>query len=154
MARNSPRANRPAALAHAPKATPTKAPSQKDTPIFCFRFVDRKTNRPWKFKPTKNEATKILEQMADIGNTVWSEIEKIKGPTGQPRHHSHPVAKFDPKAQRDLANAELDDIIGDEMFRFRLGSTRRLWGFRRDRTFHVVWWDPQHKVYPTEPKNT
>jgi hypothetical protein len=37
------------------------------------------------------------------------------------------------------------------MFRFRLGGKARLWGFRSERIFHVVWWDPDHRVYPTEP---
>jgi hypothetical protein len=40
------------------------------------------------------------------------------------------------------------------MFRFRLAGERRLWGYRVGRTFHVVWWDWDHKVYPTEKKHT
>jgi len=57
---------------------------------------------------------------------------------------------LDPSAQGDLRKRKLDETFGDEMFRFRLGGTARLWGFRANRTFHVVWWDPLHKVYPTE----
>ena len=55
-----------------------------------------------------------------------------------------------PEAQSDLERGKLDEIFGDQIFRFRVSGQKRLWGFRRDRTFHVVWWDPDHKVYPTE----
>jgi hypothetical protein len=32
-----------------------------------------------------------------------------------------------------------------------MGARERLWGFRRGSVFHVVWWDPDHKVCPTAP---
>jgi hypothetical protein len=81
---------------------------------------------------------------------TWVEIEQQKA-GGRKKHHSQAVASFVADAQRDFRKAHLDKTFGDaDMFRFRLTGEKRFWGFRRDRTFHVVWWDPDHKVYPTE----
>jgi hypothetical protein len=46
--------------------------------------------------------------------------------------------------------AELEKF-SDTIFRFRLGSTKRLWGFRVVNHFEVIWYDPNHEIYPTEP---
>jgi len=69
---------------------------------------------------------------------------------GHYMHHGQELKSISRKARKDADRQKLSETFGDEMFRFRLGSTRRLWGFRKERTFHVVWWDPEHKVYPTE----
>ena len=36
----------------------------------------------------------------------------------------------------------------------RLGGQERLFGFRDRNVFHVVWWDPQHQIWPSLKKNT
>ncbi len=37
---------------------------------------------------------------------------------------------------------------------FRLGGEERLYGFRCDNVFHVVWWDPEHVIWPSHLKHT
>jgi hypothetical protein len=36
----------------------------------------------------------------------------------------------------------------------RLGGLPRLYGFRDGNVFHVVWWDPEHEIWPSEKKHT
>jgi hypothetical protein len=50
-----------------------------------------------------------------------------------------------------LQDLRLDDL--DELFRFRLGNKPRLWGIIHEGVFFPVWWDPEHKIYPTDPGN-
>ena len=40
------------------------------------------------------------------------------------------------------------------LFARALSGTKRLWGFRKDGVFYVLWWDPDHTVYPTELNDT
>jgi hypothetical protein len=47
---------------------------------------------------------------------------------------------------------EVEQILEDDVYRFRLSGERRLWGLRRQDTFYAIWWDPKHQVYPTEPE--
>ena len=37
---------------------------------------------------------------------------------------------------------------------FRLSGVLRLYGFRRENVFHVVWWDPPHQIWPSVKKHT
>lgn len=38
----------------------------------------------------------------------------------------------------------------DEVHRFRLSGAARLYGFRKGNVFELLWWDPQHQIWPTE----
>lgn len=83
---------------------------------------------------------------------TWGQIEAQKAGTKHgelKRHHAQAQDSLAGKARKDLAR--LQDVFGDDdIFRFRLSGKKRLWGFRRGRVFHAVFWDPSHKVYPTE----
>jgi hypothetical protein len=101
------------------------------------------------FDPSGDEAIELLGFMADMAQLTWAEIERMET-GGKSRHHKHhdmPVDQLSADAQARVAKKRLDVIFGDDIFRFRLSGTRRLWGFREGRTFHVVWWDPSHAVY-------
>jgi len=40
--------------------------------------------------------------------------------------------------------------LGDQtrISRFELQGKWRLYGFRQGNVFHVVWWDPEHEIWP------
>lgn len=65
------------------------------------------------------------------------------------RHHHQDVAEIHKEAQERWLELKLKQH--HTAFRFRMGSRRRLWGFRVGAVFHVVWWDTEHKIYPTKP---
>jgi hypothetical protein len=69
---------------------------------------------------------------------------RLSGITGTPDGR-HPAWRL---SFLDLEELRLDDF--DELFRFRLGTMRRLWGIVDDEVFYPVWWDPDHKVYPQD----
>lgn len=123
-----------------------------ETPHFCFEFADRSSQNVWKFKPVNQDATKLVEFLCELARMTWRDIDALKF-DGKPKHHYQGISKVARKARQDAKRAGFEKTFGDEMFRFRLGSTRRLWGFRAGRTFHAVWWDPDHKVYPTGTSN-
>lgn len=103
----------------------------------------------WRFAPTDSHAPELFDFLCDMARLAWSDIERQQA-GGHKKHHSQSIGRFVSEAQADIARTRLDETFGDDMFRFRLSGTRRLWGFRQRATFHVVWWDWGHKVYPTE----
>ena len=60
---------------------------------------------------------------------------------------------FSADAKRQLANRERDDAT--EIARIRIGATKRIYAVKTPRgVFEMLWWDPSHEIYPTEPRNT
>ncbi|MBQ1165949.1 hypothetical protein KBZ21_49005, partial [Streptomyces sp. A73] len=61
----------------------------------------------------------------------------------------------------DLPNKQalsrLDDLgIPDmtKIWKLRIGGAGRLGGFLVGHVFHIIWWDPDHQVWPSKKKNT
>jgi hypothetical protein len=118
-------------------------------PIFCFHFADRQSKNAWRFGPDKADAKRILAKLTEFARMPWEDIVAVDGGS---KHHFHPIATIEPKARNDLARIKVDRLVNEELFRFSITSKGRLWGWKQDNTFHVVWWDPEHKVYPVPPR--
>jgi hypothetical protein len=125
---------------------------QRETPLFCFRYADRATKNAWAFPGPGSDSEEVLRFLSEVGRSTWGEIAGAMTGTirRHRKHHEMPIAQIEGAAQQDLAQHRLDEIFGDEIYRFRVTGEKRLWGFRAERTFHVVWWDPEHRVYPSE----
>jgi len=123
--------------------------------ILSFSFVDRAYEGTWGWPRGSEDPTTaaaLLDLLCDLSKSTWDELRghTTGGRTGHRKHHPQDVRGLCQEAQRRLAEMQLDQIFGDEIFRFRHGNTGRLWGFVQGSVFHIVWWDPDHMVYPTE----
>lgn len=121
-------------------------------PLFSLEHADRGSGYSFHFRvEDAGDSHALLAFLREIGNLTWAEIRShtTGGRTGHKKHHDMPVAEICNDAKERLASMRLDEVIGDNLFRFRLSGTQRLWGFITENTFHVLWWDPEHKVYPT-----
>lgn len=95
----------------------------------------------------------MFSKLCDFAKLTWRDIERQRtgGRDRHRKHHDIPLSRICPEAQADIARRKLDEEFDDAIFRFRLNGEQRLWGFRRGRVFHVVWWDPEHQVCPSDP---
>ena len=76
----------------------------------------------------------------------WVELEQ------QRSTHSMPTYKIVREAQNRLQEIELDEV--EELYQLQLSNKGRIWGIRHRQIFDLLWWDPEHTVYPTEKKRT
>lgn len=42
----------------------------------------------------------------------------------------------------------------DNIYVLHMTGTKRLWGLLYDNEFSVIWWDPDHQIWPSSLKNT
>jgi hypothetical protein len=83
----------------------------------------------------------IAKKLKSYSTRTWNEIR-----ADRKRDHSAQPAQLCKKAQERLRTIQLDDV--DVLFRFRLTGTHRLWGYQCGQYFVVLWWDPDHQVWP------
>jgi hypothetical protein len=146
--------------AHSARKARAKPPESaaRERPVFCFRHAQINCDPRWAFRPLGPDAAELMEFLRLMAQSTWAEIENMRT-GGQNRHKKHhdlevDAPPFDPQAVKDLEKAKLGQKFGETMFRFRLSGEKRLWGFRNHEIFHVVWWDPEHKVCPSEKGHT
>lgn len=90
----------------------------------------------------------ILPPFALFGNLTWKEIDAFSSESGHKMHHGHEVSDLVSEAQKRWIALDLEQF--DSVFRFRLGGTKRVWGYIVQAHFHIVWWDRLHSIYPSE----
>ncbi len=125
---------------------------QRLRPLFNLSLVDRTYSGIWGWHLLSDvDARRVLDLMCDMAALTWNEVRQQTS-SGHKRHHYQEVSSLCPEARDRVIEQGLDDM-SERMFRFRLDGSGRLWGYEiGDGVFHIVWWDPDHKVYPTEPE--
>jgi hypothetical protein len=130
------------------------AEGQEAHPIFCFRLAEHRADAPACFDPTPDQAEEVFDFLCEMARLSWGQIENqtTGSKNRHKKHHDQPIDSLTSQQAKDaIARDALDETFGDSIFRFRLQGERRLWGFRNDSTFHVMWWDPNHDIYEAEP---
>jgi hypothetical protein len=94
----------------------------------------------------------LSRELEPLKQMTWSEIARLETGEGKKRkrrkrHHPQDVASITPEARARWAALELDQF--DTAYRFRLGGTKRAWGFQHGSHFYLVWYERLHKIYPT-----
>jgi len=92
------------------------------------------------------ELLDILASLQQYESMTWNEIDQKKS------CHATRVKDIDKVAYDRLVHLGLDDE--EKLYQIRVNSTGRVWGIRDRNIFKLIWWDPDHKVWPTSPPNT
>lgn len=120
-------------------------------PVFSFELADRNETAEWGWHLVdESNASRLVEMLRTWGSSTWNEIRAQTIDTHK-RHHWQDIGSLYAAACERLQQLELEDFCDGQIFRFRDGPTKRLWGFEREGVFYALWWDPNHRVYPTEP---
>ena len=87
----------------------------------------------------------IVPKLHEFEMMLWREVEGDA-------HHSCEVDGMCKEAQRRLIELGKDDC--DTLFSLRFKGIERVWGIRDRQILNLLWWDPEHRVYPSKKKNT
>jgi hypothetical protein len=108
-----------------------------------FSSADKEGQWPWERHPETLQ--QIMDKLPDFERLLrLSDIRRMR--------HSPRITALCKDAQGRLKELQQDDV--EHLHSWRVGSAERLWCVERDGIMHVLWWDPNHEVYPVEPKNT
>lgn len=121
--------------------------AMKMTPSWRVSFMQRVEPWGWHSVDT-NEIQEIHTKLCEYESKTWSEILV----TERYRNHRVECHKLCKDAREQLEALGLDDQ--EQIVSLRLGSTQRVWGILDHHVLHLLWWDPQHLVYPSFKKHT
>ncbi|WP_287625090.1 hypothetical protein [Parabacteroides sp.] len=97
--------------------------------------------------------SKIYPKLRDFETKTWKEIEReTTGKNGRSKHHSIDIKDLCEEAQERLVELKLDDL--DSLFSLRLDGTLRIFGIRNQNYLRILWVDQDHKICPSQKKNT
>jgi hypothetical protein len=115
-------------------------------PLWKFGGIDMEGQWGWR-TASAQQIEGILGRCCSFESMTWREIEQKRG-KHRPHNHPMPISQISRDAQARLRTIERDDEDG--LYSLRINNLSRIWGFRRGHVFHVLWWDPDHTVYPID----
>lgn len=133
----------PSAVSKTPKSTPASINSEN------FRWntktADLGGEYGWDRVELKTLFSEIIPKLQQYETMTWGEVEGKKS-------HFIDVDNCSKEAQKRLKEIDLDDL--EQLFSLRIGGRERVFGWRRGSVFYVLWWDPDHKIFPSKMKHT
>ena len=119
---------------------------EKKTLIWRLKFVDMLG--PWGWFNIKEKDKGVLldirNRLGEFERMTWGEIGKKN------QNHPIPVDKIANKAQKRLKEINLDFV--ENLYSLRITKQSRLWGYRDNNMFYILWWDPEHTVYSSKKR--
>ena len=105
-------------------------------------------SRQW----TEDEYNQIIKlNMDSHNNNSWAEVEvKTYNGAGGIQKLSNkyqPIDSICEEARKRWLDIEILSQF-DELFRFRIGTHRRIWGIRIQHHFYLVWYERHHQICP------
>lgn len=121
--------------------------SNNSTERVCWRFQHVDQEGPWGI--TDGAFAMLLPELAKFETMTMHELFR----QGEWPGKCHDTAALPTRQARErLDTIGLADMT--QIWKLRIGSRGRLWGFLEGNVFHVVWWDPEHEIWPTKLKHT
>ncbi len=96
----------------------------------------------------KNFFNQIYDKVVAFEQKTWNEILTNE----RKKNHEVSIGSISKEAQKRLRELQFDDI--ENLVSLRFSGRNRIWGIRFGSIFRVLWWDPDHEVYPSEKKHT
>jgi hypothetical protein len=89
---------------------------------------------------------KVLKRLQAFESMTWGEINRQKS------SHSMPAYQVSAAARDHLEALGLGDT--EQLYQLQVTGSARIWGVRVGATLALLWWDPDHLVYPVSKKGT
>ena len=116
----------------------------------CWRFTHVDHDGPWGFD--KVEPSVLCNILVRLGNFESMTLNKVFRSGGYPGKDYEVAAIPNSDALARLEAIGLADQT--KIWVLRLGGEPRLYGFLDENIFHIVFWDPEHEIWPSVLKHT
>ena len=132
-------------LSKTPRISPTIKNPLDQNPVWHIGTID--LNGPWGWTEIEKEFffNEILPKVQNLESMFWKNI------LGRNSHEVN-VSQISSFAQKRLIKLGLEDT--DTLISLRLTGRQRIWGIRIENILKILWWDPNHEVYPSKLKHT
>jgi hypothetical protein len=96
---------------------------------------------------TAEQSGNVFRRLGSFETMPWMAIQQAG--------LGHPIPQdsdgLSGEAPRRLAEISREQY---DLYSLRIFGAGRVWGIKVENVLYVLWWDPNHIIYPWEPRNT
>ncbi len=146
MSKKKPKAFNLPEFAKKPRVDPAAIKSaNNENPAWQIGTLDVDGPWGWKNIEKSNFFSEILPKIQNFESMMWKDILNRNS-------HEVNIDQISKAAQKRLSELKLDDF--ETIVSLRFAGKERLWGIRVRNILKLIWWDPNHEVYPSVLKHT
>jgi len=137
------------------KTTPKRS-YDREKPVWTFDKLDLSDSFSFTANKLKDDGNfeTVFTKMLEYSQMTWAEINMQTHDGAKSKHHYlSDESKFSKEAIESIERLKLSEQ-SDSIYSFALTNTLRIIGIKNNQYFHVVWYDPEHKFYPSKKKHT
>lgn len=124
-------------------------PASGSKPVWIFSEIDRSGKFAFDIQRVGNDSITILDKIINYSTMTWQTIKQQTHDNGKSKHHYLNYSGLSEEARQRLVAKKLEDRV-DDLFSFALENKLRIVGYTEQEKFYVLWYDPQHEVYPVK----
>lgn len=122
-------------------------------PVFMFDRIDVAGDFAFNYGQAGFNHQLVLEKIIDYSRMTWAQIrQQTHDRKNKSKHHAlKNIERLSRAAQERLKYLGVGEDENEYLFSFALNNTVRIIGVRDKNdgpAFHVLWYDPNHEVYP------
>jgi hypothetical protein len=115
-----------------------------DTQRISWRLGDTDRNGVWAWTTlSEADSKRVVDFLSEIDKMTWADA--CQG--YRPRLKSVDADGVCADARTRLVEIQKDDE--DKLWELHLSGIERIWAIRRGSVCHLLWWDPNHTVWPS-----
>lgn len=119
-------------------------------PVWRFDKLDRGGKFAFDLNREDFEHKHFLDKMISYSRLSWQEIKRqTHDKSGKSKNHFIPADELSKEAQERIKILHLEEY-SDSIFSFAFLNKLRIFGYRENEYFYVLWYDPNHEIYPVE----
>jgi hypothetical protein len=128
-----------------------RSTNSSDNSKIIWAFDNLDNDGCFKFDVSREdfEHQEVLDKIIKYSSMTWREILQQTHDGGKSKHHFLRYESLSGEAQMRLQSKKLEEA-SDSIFSFALTNLLRIIGIRDKEKFHVLWYDPEHKVCPSK----
>ena len=121
--------------------------------IWVFDKIDKNGDFSFDLNKPSFDHFGFLSKMIEYSNQTWAEVRKATHDQSKSKHHFIAARELSKSAQKRFKDLKLDES-SDAIFSFSFNNKLRIIGIRESQFFHVIWYDANHSVCPSNLKHT
>ena len=121
-------------------------------PRWMFQRCDFDHSK-WGMLCNSGKLTDFFRYLSNLECQKWGEILTDKsGRRSNTRNHHIPLTDIIREAQKRATEINVDEF--DDLCSIAVSGRMRVWGYIIDGLFYIIWFDPEHEIYPSEKRHT
>lgn len=124
--------------------------STNGKPHFRYDYIDKNGKFAFDVERSEFDTHEFMSKMINYSRMTWDEIKRqTHGKRGKSKHHYLDPKGLSKEAKDRLEVMELADYV-DDLYSFAFAGMLRIVGIKIEDNFYVLWYDPEHRVYPSK----